>query len=108
MSMTTRYQRVFNHVFPPEESPFLSSFVSTEQFRPDQQRLWAVVTRVLSPGFSTLSGDVNVDTGISSLNELMVAWKREGREAWKGMNRSSQKAVETWYVGIPPASVMLT
>jgi hypothetical protein len=101
MSMTTTYQRVFNHVFPPDESPFLSSIVSTEQFRPDQQRLWDVVTRVLNPGFSTLSGAINVDPGISLLERLMVAWQREGREAWKGMNRSSQKAVETWYIGMP-------
>ena len=101
MSMTTTYQRVFNHVFSPDESPFLSSIVSTEQFRPDQQRLWDVVTRVLNRGISNLSGDINVDTGISLLGGLMIAWQREGREAWKAMNRSSQKAVETWYIGIP-------
>lgn len=52
MTTATRSQRVFNSIFPPEESPFLSGFVRTEQLRPDQQRYWDVVTRLIQPHFS--------------------------------------------------------
>ena len=52
MTALTRSQRVFNSVFPPGESPFLSEYVHTEQLRPDQQRLWDIVTSILYPNFS--------------------------------------------------------
>ena len=52
MTALTRSQRVFNSVFPPGESPFLSGYVRTEPLRPDQQRLWDIVTRILHPNFS--------------------------------------------------------
>ena len=61
MNALTRSQRVFDSVFPPGESPFLSGYVHTEQLRPDQQRLWDIVTRILHPNFSQLlveRGDV--------------------------------------------------
>src|SRR5271155_1541066 len=53
MTAVTRSLRVFNSVFPPDESPFLSGFVRTEQLRPDQQRHWDVVTRIIQPHFSS-------------------------------------------------------
>jgi hypothetical protein len=53
MTAVTRSQRVFNSVFPPDESPFLSGFVRTEQLRPDQQRHWDVVTRIIQPHFTS-------------------------------------------------------
>jgi hypothetical protein len=47
MSTVMARRRVFDSVFPPGESPFLSGFVENEQLRPDQQRLWDIVTRFL-------------------------------------------------------------
>ena len=61
MTAATRSQRVFNSVFPPEESPFLSGFVRTEQLRPDQQRHWDIVTRIIQPHFSS-HGPENEDS----------------------------------------------
>ena len=51
MTAATRSQRVFNSVFPPDESPFLSGYVRTEQLRSDQQRHWDAVTRIIQPHF---------------------------------------------------------
>ena len=45
---------MFDSVFPPGESPFLSGFVTNEQLRPEQQRLADVVNRVLQPNFSQM------------------------------------------------------
>jgi hypothetical protein len=51
------HQRIFNTVFPPEESPFLSGAGKPEKLRGEQQRQWDVVTRVLKPTFSVASHD---------------------------------------------------
>jgi hypothetical protein len=40
-------RRVFDSVFPPGESPFLSGIVANEHLPPDQQKLRDVVTRCL-------------------------------------------------------------
>jgi hypothetical protein len=101
MSMATRYQRVFSHCFPAEESPFLSEFVQDEQFRPDQQRDWDIVTRVLKPEFSNLSGEDTIKCATSCRDELTVVWKDDGMEAWARLSRNHQKAVQTWYLGMP-------
>ena len=52
MAAIIRSRRVFDAVFPPDESPFLSGFVRTDPLRPDQQRLWDIVTRILKPDFT--------------------------------------------------------
>jgi hypothetical protein len=101
MSVATRCQRVFNHVFLPEESPLLSDFVQAEQFRPDQQRDWDIVTRVLKPGFSNLSGEDTIKRATSCQDELTVVWKDQGIEAWVRLSRNHQKAVQTWYISMP-------
>jgi hypothetical protein len=63
MTAATRSQRVFDAVFPPGESPFLSGHVHTEQLRPELQRHWDVVTRILKPDFSQPFNDRNNITG---------------------------------------------
>ena len=45
-------QRIFNAIFPPEESPFLSGAGKLETLPGEQQRLWDVVTRALKPTFT--------------------------------------------------------
>lgn len=73
MTTATRSQRVFNSVFPPEESPFLSGFVRTEQLRPDQQRHWDVVTRLIQPHFSPQVTEIrDSDLGPGSRNSMNV------------------------------------
>jgi hypothetical protein len=54
MTALTRQQRVFNAVFLPSESPFLTAHAQVGPLRPDQQRLWDVVTRTIHPHFSQL------------------------------------------------------
>ena len=107
MSMATRYQRVFNHVFPAEENPFLSGFVQAEQFRPDQQRDWDIVTRILKPDFSNLSGEDSLKRATSCQYELMVVWRDDGTEAWARLSRNHQKALQTWYIGMPLQSWLM-
>ena len=51
MAVASR-QRIFNAIFPPEESPFLSGAVKPEKLPGEQQRLWDVVTRALKPTFT--------------------------------------------------------
>jgi hypothetical protein len=64
MAAVTRSQRVFNAVFPPNESPFLSGLERTEPLRADQQKFWDVVTRVLKPNFSqVLNNQTSLITG---------------------------------------------
>jgi hypothetical protein len=69
MAVRTR-QRVFNTVFPPEESPFLSGAVTAEQLSGEQQRLWDVVTRVLKPAFAA---PFHEHTSIEDCVSLFVA-----------------------------------
>jgi hypothetical protein len=33
-----------------------------------------------------------------------VVWEREGRPAWESLSTTSQKSVETWYLGMSCAS----
>ena len=58
MAALTRSDRVFDAVFPPGESPLLPGYVPVEKLRPEQQRLWNVVTRVLQPDIKKLGNDI--------------------------------------------------
>jgi hypothetical protein len=90
MTTLTPSQRVFNFVFPPGESPFLSGYVRTEKLRPDQQRLWDIVTRILHPKFSQPSverGDVTA--GISRRRRVVTCrMEIERRQTGLGRTRS--------------------
>ena len=71
MTTLTRFQRVFDTVFPPSESPFLAGYVHTEVLRPEQQRLWDVVTGILGPDFSQPFDERN-DITAGELHYLFV------------------------------------
>lgn len=70
MTAATRSQRVFDAVFPPGESPFLSGYVGAEQLRPEQQRHWDLVTRILKPDFSQPFNDRNDIAG----GKVLLVW----------------------------------
>jgi hypothetical protein len=64
MATLTRQQRVFNAVFPPSESPFLTGHVRVGVLRPEQQRAWDTVTAAVYPHFSQLlEEDVDIAEG---------------------------------------------
>jgi hypothetical protein len=65
--MATRTsQRVFNTVFPPEESPFLDGVVIAQQLSGEQRRLRDVVTRVLALGFAIRDhGHLDIEDGMA-------------------------------------------
>jgi len=64
--VTRTSQRVFNTVFPPEESPFLDGVVSAQKLSGEQQRLRDVVTRVLALGFAIRDhGHLNIEDGMA-------------------------------------------
>jgi hypothetical protein len=67
MATLTRQQRVFNAVFPPSESPFLTGHVRVGVLRPEQQRAWDTVTTAVYPHFSQLLEErVDIAEGRSS------------------------------------------
>lgn len=46
-------QRLFNAVFPPEDSPFVPGTIKSEVLQSQKQNNWDVVTRILRPSFAT-------------------------------------------------------
>ena len=88
MTALTRSQRVFNAVFPPEESPFLSGFVPPEQFVPDQQRLWDVVTCSLEPVPLQFSQREDFSEGQSPAFLILISSMEKRGETVLGRNES--------------------
>jgi hypothetical protein len=81
MATLTRQQRVFNAVFPPSESPFLTGHVRVGVLRPEQQRAWDTVTTAVYPHFSQLLEehvDIAEGTG-QTVCGLMSRMAVEGR-----------------------------
>ena len=67
MTVLARRRRVFDSVFPPGESPFLSGIVAGDQVRLDQQRLWDVVTHILQPNLLRGMSDGSITAECMSL-----------------------------------------
>ena len=89
MAVGTR-QRIFNAVFPPEESPFLSGAVTAEQLSGEQQRLWDVVTRVLTPTFAApFHGHTNIEDRMSLFVAALTCSVADRRAT--GVERTHQK-----------------
>ena len=50
--LAARYQRVFNSVFPSEESPFVNGSGISEEQGPNHTQVWDILARILKPNFS--------------------------------------------------------
>ena len=56
-------RRLFNVVFPPEESQLVSDDIKTQHIQSQQQKNWDIVTRILRPSFSQGPEVPNIEEG---------------------------------------------
>jgi len=56
-------QRLFNVVFPQEESPLVSDDIKSHHIQSQQRKNWDIVTRILRPSFSQEPEVPNIEEG---------------------------------------------